>query len=166
MFYSTNSVIKLVFLLNFIYLTKCDEISPNYNSCNRNCIGNVLYPLISVLVCIWCICCTGCIGCCIHKYLQNYFKSQANDNNNNNNIIPPRYTEPTLSYDDIVSMESLPPVIPGYTYIINFSNATSANLQTEGEFSTQIVPVVDTQVEGNEQLDTSLLPPPPYSAVS
>ena len=143
-------------------------------------------------------CCLFCIACIVYCYrtaleeyiketntnrvnrqrLNNIIHNQTNQASNNqasnvSDIIitnPVAAIEPTLNYDDVINMESLPPAISGYTYTKNFCINNSTNLETDESFAhplTQIVPAAVTQGTVNsEQLNTSLFSPPPYPTMS
>ena len=120
------------------------------NSCSIYCILSIITSFGTVgIVSICCTCCVVIVltfkrlfG--INAIASGIIRSQRNDaevGTQHNHIaanpaVDPQATEPTLNYDDVISMDSLPPHIPGYTYNANTVNTRCTVLSTGGEQTT------------------------------
>ena len=134
--YETSIGVQLVFLfiLQQTALSSCEEqISIEANYCSFYCIVSIFTTIGSfIIICIGCTCCVFVAFNSKRLFGDNavtsgIIRSQINDaevGTQYNHIAAnpaadPQASEPTLNYDDVISMDSLPPHIPGYTYNAN-----------------------------------------------
>ena len=136
-----NTLILALLIINISCFVRGFE-SEDY-SCGLYCISGIITSFGTVLtICTCCFCCASILlifnrlcgnnaitGICI--------RSQGDDieigTQYNHMAADPAADEPVLSYDEAVNMDSLPPVIPGYTYNPNIVNTINCPILPTGE---------------------------------
>ena len=156
-----------IMILQHISLSFCANFD---SSSNFECI--LIVGGIGTLSCIIFTCTTCfCIAVLIIKLTRKVMEEDCISEDEDNSVYTnTQLIEPTLNYDDVVNMDSLPPYIPGYTYNANIANTDNfAILSTGGGDATltRVTPTINTQesICGTE-IYVNLPSPPPYLTIN
>ena len=166
---NTVIVVQLLslMLLQQIHLSICANLGSSADLESILIVGGIVALCFIISICIT----SFGIAVLIIKLTTKEVEEDRNSEDQDNTVFTnTQLIEPTLNYDDVVNMDSLPPYIPGYTYNANIVNTNNSTLlSTEGEYVTliQVPPAINTQeVIGSTEIYAYMSSPPPYLAIS